>query len=356
MKIPSEEMIGELQRVYKKVGFPISQKLFEKHSDFKVVTICKRFGTWQKACDVAKIECSGRKYGKIRVYLRKLLERVIFDLFGNEVSIESEKSFEDLVNPKTGRRLRYDFYLPEINFLIEIDGWSHKNAELYKKIFKADIKEVKKRDKLKDEYAIKNNFQLIRLEQNLISYPYLKNEIHMRCINAVNCWKPLNTNDATTEFEKTNVNAGKIISLSNQHPSSCSERMEKVQRLELSLSPENGYGDNIQKRGNVLFIIEEAKLKIPKEIMFDLYVNKLMSDQKIADLYGFDYNVIYRLRTLHYQIKSRPCTFQSHAKTVDLNLLKECINNRKTYSQMEEIFGINRAVLFRIIKQTKHMI
>jgi len=39
--------------------------------------------------------------------------------------IESQKKFSDCINPDTGHQLRFDFYLPEENILIEYDGKQH---------------------------------------------------------------------------------------------------------------------------------------------------------------------------------------------------------------------------------------
>ena len=61
--------------------------------------------------------------------------------------------------------MAYDFYLPDYNFLIEYDGEFH-----YKPIFNEKKFEIEKiRDALKDEYAKKNHFYLLRI-------PYLEYE------------------------------------------------------------------------------------------------------------------------------------------------------------------------------------
>lgn len=41
------------------------------------------------------------------------------------VSFEKEKTFIDCVNPKTNFLLRFDFYLPDYNIIIEYDGEQH---------------------------------------------------------------------------------------------------------------------------------------------------------------------------------------------------------------------------------------
>jgi hypothetical protein len=61
--------------------------------------------------------------------------------------------------------LRFDFYLPNLNLLIEYDGEGH-----YKAIFGSTIEEkqknledCKKRDKIKDDWAKANNIPLLRI-------------------------------------------------------------------------------------------------------------------------------------------------------------------------------------------------
>jgi hypothetical protein len=74
-----------------------------------------------------------------------------------------EKSFEDCTNrggEKVCRRLRFDFYLPEQNTLIEYDGEQHfvkrgKYGEGYEN--------YQRNDKIKNQYCKDNNIKLIRI-------------------------------------------------------------------------------------------------------------------------------------------------------------------------------------------------
>lgn len=78
----------------------------------------------------------------------------------NNVSFEREYCFNDCLNPKTGYKLRFDFYLPDYNCCIEYDGEQHfKEAA----IFQDSLEDRKQRDKIKDDYCKMNNIKLIRL-------------------------------------------------------------------------------------------------------------------------------------------------------------------------------------------------
>ncbi len=71
--------------------------------------------------------------------------------------IVPQKKFDDLISPK-GRRLRYDFYLPRLNLLVEADGDQHyvEEAKWY-------TESLFERDRLKDRYAEENGIHLIRI-------------------------------------------------------------------------------------------------------------------------------------------------------------------------------------------------
>lgn len=56
--------------------------------------------------------------------------------------------------------MRYDFYLPQYNRLIEFDGEQHyKNTNF----FSTDLEEIQYKDRLKNDYAKCHNIDLIRI-------------------------------------------------------------------------------------------------------------------------------------------------------------------------------------------------
>jgi hypothetical protein len=79
--------------------------------------------------------------------------RKLFD--DNLINYVSEKTFEDLKGKKK-HNLRYDFYLPDYNILIEYHGSQHfdPNSKLY-------TEEGIERDKIKFDYAKDNNIPII---------------------------------------------------------------------------------------------------------------------------------------------------------------------------------------------------
>lgn len=80
-------------------------------------------------------------------------------LYSKNINFVREKTFSDLVDILP---LRYDFYIPEINVLIEYDGEQHT----YKRRDDIDGKKfekTKKHDAQKDKYANDNKIPLLRI-------------------------------------------------------------------------------------------------------------------------------------------------------------------------------------------------
>jgi len=72
----------------------------------------------------------------------------------------TEKTFD---NCAYKNKLRFDFYLPELNVCIEFDGEQHFIFPNYYHKTKQDFKDKQLRDKIKTEYCEKNNIKLIRI-------------------------------------------------------------------------------------------------------------------------------------------------------------------------------------------------
>lgn len=72
------------------------------------------------------------------------------------------------VNWKRGWKKWYDFYLPNIDTLIEVDGtyWHGKNIE--DSMLNAQQTKTRKNDKLKNQMAIDQNYKLIRIWEDEI--------------------------------------------------------------------------------------------------------------------------------------------------------------------------------------------
>lgn len=80
-----------------------------------------------------------------------------------KVKFKFNNIFADCINIKTGCELLFDFYLPELNLIIEYDGIQH-DKPVKKFGGEASFEGIKFRDNIKNEYCIKNNIHIIRIK------------------------------------------------------------------------------------------------------------------------------------------------------------------------------------------------
>lgn len=76
---------------------------------------------------------------------------------------ERQKTFEDCINPKTGYKLRFDFYLPDYNACIEYDGEQHFKYKNNGWNNEENFKKTTERDGIKTKYCKEKNIKLIRI-------------------------------------------------------------------------------------------------------------------------------------------------------------------------------------------------
>lgn len=90
-------------------------------------------------------------------------ERISNLLKENNIIFEKEKTFENCINPETNARLRFDFFLPEYNILIEYQGSQHYETSNSGWNTKEKLTNQIKRDKIKKQWCINNNKKLIKI-------------------------------------------------------------------------------------------------------------------------------------------------------------------------------------------------
>jgi very-short-patch-repair endonuclease len=82
-----------------------------------------------------------------------------------------------------GQKLFLDFYIPFLNVAIEVDGKQHDeyNDFFYRSFLQ--YYEAYRRDRLKEEWAEKNNVALIRIKEQEV-YKLTKDQLWERIVNA----------------------------------------------------------------------------------------------------------------------------------------------------------------------------
>lgn len=107
--------------------------------------------------------CTSNAYKQYCPYCHMLKgeNKIIQFLISNKIIFESQKTFDGLVGIG-GKKLRYDFYVPQHNLLIEFQGEQHEHSVDYfggAEQFKVQLEH----DKRKREYAISNNIELLEI-------------------------------------------------------------------------------------------------------------------------------------------------------------------------------------------------
>ena len=85
-------------------------------------------------------------------------EKIKDILLRYNIPFTTEKSFNTCINPKTGKKLRFDFYVND-SYLIEYDGKQH----FIEKEGWEELSEVQYRDNIKNEWCKEHNIPLIRI-------------------------------------------------------------------------------------------------------------------------------------------------------------------------------------------------
>jgi hypothetical protein len=149
---------GSFKGYYKNINIKCS-----KHGWFKQQISNHLFGQRCPNCN--------RSIGeeKIKLILDKL-----------KIEYINQHKFEDCINPKTGYKLIFDFYIPSTNTCIEYDGELHFKPVPY---FGGNetLEEYQYRDKIKNEFCQNNNVNLIRI--SYLEYNVIENIINERSNN-----------------------------------------------------------------------------------------------------------------------------------------------------------------------------
>jgi len=130
----------------------------------KLQIICNRHGSfWQTPHMHLHRDSCGCPKCRLSKGEQKIM--AFFDI--NNIQYINQKTFDDCRNPKTGRLLKFDFYLPHKNILIEYDGNQHFicGRKLGNYVSTAnDLASVQWRDSVKTNYAAAKGIDLVRIK------------------------------------------------------------------------------------------------------------------------------------------------------------------------------------------------
>ncbi len=144
-------------------------KVEYKHNKHPVIIICKRHGEFSQLPNKHYYS----KQGCPKCRMSHGERKVEYFLKNNNILYVNQKSFNDC-RSDSKQKLKYDFYLPEKNILIEYDGEQHFMPRFFgmkvKDLKRAEerLNRVKELDKIKNNYAKKNKINLIRISYKKI--------------------------------------------------------------------------------------------------------------------------------------------------------------------------------------------
>ena len=123
-----------------------------------VIIICKKHGNFSQ---IPNSHLMGRGCPKCRHFSSGEIKITNF-LISNKIKYKFQHKYKDL-RGKNKRYLKFDFYLPKYNLLIEFDGQQHhdKNNRWY-------TNALVKNDRKKNRYAKKNNINFLRIKYTKI--------------------------------------------------------------------------------------------------------------------------------------------------------------------------------------------
>lgn len=111
------------------------------------------------------------KCGQIRcTYCSRTMSKIEFKtrewLDENKIEYFFQYRFDDCINPKSGRKLPFDFFLPKHNLCIEADGSQHHSPSIFSTTQDAQLEFENRQylDNLKNIYCQEHNIHLLRID------------------------------------------------------------------------------------------------------------------------------------------------------------------------------------------------
>lgn len=159
---PDENIYEKLKKIHNnKYTYP-PQPNIDRNNKHKLTIICPIHGEFtQILINHFYRGCGCEKCGNNR--LSKGEKRIEEFLFEYNINHIREYSFEGCINELTGRKLFFDFYIPEHNTCIEFQGKQHFEESEFFRMKSGDLDELKRRDEIKVKFCILNNINLIKI-------------------------------------------------------------------------------------------------------------------------------------------------------------------------------------------------
>lgn len=161
LRKPLSKFIKEIKKIHNNKYTYINILYINNHT--KITITCPEHGNFKQTpkAHLKGQGCPICANEKRSLFYESRGERLIQEqLIKYNIVFIKQKTFEDC---KYKMLLRYDFYLPNFNTLIEYDGEQHYTFIPKFHGTKDGLKLTQRRDKIKNDYAVKNNIVFIRI-------------------------------------------------------------------------------------------------------------------------------------------------------------------------------------------------
>ena len=157
-KLSFEEFIARAKVIHTNKYEYIKPQTWRNTQTERIEIICPIHGSFiQRVGDHLYLKCG------CPTCCESLGEKAIAEYLVNSgILFEREKTFDWLINPKTGKHLPVDFYIDDLKLVIEVDGGQHRYPVEHfggKQAFESS----KYKDRLRETFCYQNGITLIRI-------------------------------------------------------------------------------------------------------------------------------------------------------------------------------------------------
>lgn len=151
-----EEIINTLTGVHNGI-YDYSNSVFKTVKD-RIEISCKAHGSFFQILEKHKTGsgCPKCKKSKGEKIIRAFL-------ISKNLEFDEQKSFYGCINKNTKKFLLFDFYIPKYNLCIEYDGEQHFKPMRFSRNNTLELKNIKFRDNIKNNFCKNSNIDLMRI-------------------------------------------------------------------------------------------------------------------------------------------------------------------------------------------------
>lgn len=156
-KVNEKEFLKEAKKVHGEKYCYSNIDYINSHS--KIEISCLLHGVFKQSPSehLRGKGCPFCKNSKGESEIRKTLKK-------KNISFKEQMKFENCISVK-GVKLRYDFYIEDLNLVIEFDGDQHFNPVKFFGGYEKHLL-VKENDKIKNKYCFNNSINFLRISRN----------------------------------------------------------------------------------------------------------------------------------------------------------------------------------------------